>query len=210
VTTTEQPPEVAEETDFAGPIIGRRRAEDEVRTAPFTLAVYDSRNRETLHPFTARVDIDASSVFGFLNPKVSAARRVGALRDYLLRALVDDDGIGRYEEVVAVVPDPKSKSGADADYVPVDSVDHDAWRSSDVRYRVGDNTLWDSEDDAVAHARDHGSSLRRFIEIMDDDSLRIEQSALEEIVDYLGRQGSDDHPTKRPKSSSRSRSRKGR
>lgn len=213
MTTTEQPPEVVEDSSAltAGPIIGRRKAEEpEERRAPFTLATYDSRDRETLHPMTARVDIDASSVFGFLSPNVKPAARVGALRSYLLRALVDDDGIGRYEEVQAVVPDPKAKpaAGAEPSYVPVDGLRSEDWASSDVRFRLGDNTLWDSEDEAIEHGREHGSSLRRFSAIMDDDTLRIQQTALEEIVDYLGRQGADDHPTKRPSSGSRSRSRR--
>lgn len=217
MTTTEQPPEVDEAVDGRAadladaPIIGRRRAEDPPeRTAQFQLATYDSRNRETLHLLTARVDIDASSVFGFLSPKVKASERVAALRAYLLRSLVDDDGIGVREDVVSVVPDPNAKAAAGTapEYVPVDSVDPDQWNGPDLRYRVGDQTLWETEDAAIEHGLVHGSSLRRFGAIMDDDTVRIHASALEEIVEYLGKQGAGEHPTKRPSSGSRSRSRK--
>lgn len=197
-----------------GPIIGRRRSA--ARTASFTLVTYDGRDRETHHKLTARVDFDASSVFGFLSPKLDAAKRVGALQNFLFRSLVDSDGISVNEEVRAVVPDPRKRKTASSDednepgdvpagYVLADSLSaDDEWDASTLRFIVGDQTVWDSAEAAEQHAREHGSSKRRFTAIMDDNSLIVEQSALEEIVQYLGRQGGD-RPTKPSKSSSGSR-----
>lgn len=198
------------DTPDDGPILGRRRSVP--RRTQFVLVSYDAGDRETHHKLSARVDIDASSVFGFMSPKISAAERIGALQGYLLRALVDDDGISANEAVIPVVPDPSvsdevetpdgdTPGGAGAvtaerQYVPLsDLADTNTLRASDIRYRLGDQLTWATDDEARQHGRDHGSSLRRFKALMDDDTAIVEQTALEEIVDFVGRAGSD-RPTK--------------
>lgn len=195
----------ADVDDDAGPILGRRRNAPE--RASFTLATYDSRDREQLHKLTARTDIDASSLLGYLSPKISTAVRLGKIRDHLFRALVDDDGIGVREVVEVVVPDPGGRTdGADEapSYAPVEQAT-EGWRGEDLRYRIGDQKLWESADAAAEHARVHGSSLRRFTAIMDDDTLIVAAEALEDLVDWFGRAASGERPTQPSKRSSGSR-----
>jgi hypothetical protein len=195
VHVTADPTATDEDVRDLGPVIDDSEDDEEQRTS-FQLPVYDSRDRRQLHPLVARVGMDASSVFGFMSPKVTTARRIGAMQDFLTRALVDDDGISVHETVRAVVK-------RDDDWVDVAQADPPA-KGSEVRYVVGDHTDWESEEAAEEHARDHGSSLRRWASIMDDPMLRIKQSALQGIVNHVVGEGGD-RPTKPSKGSSGSR-----
>lgn len=188
------------------PVFGRRKPEDTVKRISFVLLAYDGANTEIRNQLTARADIDTASVFSLGRSGQNLGVQIDAIRKLLMRVLVDDDGIGVHQLVEQVVPRPDS----DDDLVPVDELDDDAdWSMSDVAYRAPDGEVFDTATEAAEHSREHGSSLRRFAAIMDDDSLWVEQSALEEIIDYLMSQAAD-RPTRRSSARSRSRQRTGR
>lgn len=188
-------------TQDGPPVFGRRR--DAAKRIPFTLLTYrDDDAVENL--LTARADIDTGSVFALGRSSQSTGAQITAIRNLLMRTLVDDDGIGLRGQVEQVAPDPEG-----SELVPVDTLPNDAWSMADVEWRTPDGQLHDNPDDAHDHMREHGSSLRRFAAIMDDDSLWVEQTALEEIIDYLMSQAAD-RPTQRSSAPSRSRRRTGR
>ena len=202
----------------AGPPRGGRRRGPGPR-GPVTRVTNPPRDQPTENQLTARAAVDTASVFGFGRSGQNLGAQIGAIRNLLMRTLVDDDGISVHQEVEQVVPRPDG-NGPD-DLVTVESlVPRDEygdpepgytpeWSLSEVSYRAPDGELFDSARDAATHCRDHGSSLRRFTAIMDDDSLSVEQSALEEILDYLMTEAAD-RPTRRSSASSPSRRRTGR
>lgn len=187
----------------APPIFGRRKSN--ARRIPFTLLTYRGEAEEPVE-LTARADIDTGSVFSLGRGGRSTAEQIDAIRKLLLRTLVDDDGIPLRSRAQQVAPNPDNDPD---DLVPVDQLPNDTWSAADVEWRTPDGELHDNPGDADAHMRDHGSSLRRFVAIMDDDELWMEQSALEEIIDYLMTQAAD-RPTRRSSPPSRSRRPKGR
>lgn len=214
------PPQVAPQPPAGPPVFGRRDpAAAPIRRVQFQLATYDQRGTETLHPLTALADVDMASVFGLGRAGGDMRYQLGTIRNLLMRVIVDDDGIGLREKAEPVVPRPDGQDSDDL--VPVEELtprDEDGdtpdgwtapWLPSDVALRTPDGELHDDPDDAADHMREHGSSLRRFVAIMDDDSLIIQQEALEGIIDYV-MSAAADRPTKRSSGPSRSRRRKGR
>ena len=191
----------------ASPPVFGRRSPQAVKRVPFVLLTYNQAGEPTENPLTARADIDTASVFSLGRSGQNLGAQIDAIRKLLMRTLVDDDGIGVHEPVEQVVPRPDSD---DEDLVPVDDLTDDVdWSMSDIAFRTPDGDVFDTLDEATGHCREHGSSLRRFSAIMDDDSLWVEQSALEEIIDYLMSQAAD-RPTRRSSARSRSRQRTGR
>lgn len=211
------PPQAA-----APPVFGRRKPDTPVAPAvkrvSFVLLTYRG-NDPIENTLTARADIDTASVFSLGRTGQSVGAQIEAIRKLLMRTLVDDDGIGVHQLVEQVVPNPDGDDPGDM--VTVESLvprDEDgepdpdytpAWSMADVAFRTPDGEVFDEATDATNHCREHGSSLRRFAAIMDDDSLWVEQSALEEIIDYLMTQAAD-RPTRRSSARSRSRQRTGR
>lgn len=189
----------------SAPVFGRRK--DTARRVTFTLVTYRG-DQEIPEDLTARADIDTASVFALGRSGGNLGAQITAIRNLLMRTLVDDDGISVDDTAEQVAPRPGTDPD-DEDLVPVADLDDDAWTMSDAAWRAPDGAVFDTAADAADHARDHGSSLRRFAAIMDDDSLWVEQSALEEIIDYLMSQAAD-RPTKRSSGPSRSRRPKGR
>lgn len=193
------PPEPDED---ALPVFGRRFAP--INRVSFELATYDQAGKEALHKLTAVPDIDVGSMFGFTRAGKNTARQLGATQNLLSRVLVDDDGISHRADVEEVVPHPDEDHGND--WVPFaenpGAADDSAWRTPDGK-------IFDTEDDAQAHMRTNGSSLRRFAAIMDDDGLVVMLEALEDIIDFVMSKAAD-RPTQRSSAPSRSRRRKGR
>lgn len=190
------------------PVFGRRSPQNTVKRIPFVLLTYNQANEPTENLLTARADIDTASVFSLGRTGQALGAQIEAIRKLLMRVLVDDDGIGVHAEVEQVVPHPDDND--DEHLVPIAGLaDDDVWSMADIAFRTPDGEVFDEATDAATHCREHGSSLRRFAAIMDDDSLWVEQSALEEIIDYLMSQAAD-RPTRRSSARSRSRQRTGR
>ncbi|MDN5920624.1 MAG: hypothetical protein L0I76_36915 [Pseudonocardia sp.] len=187
------------------PTFGRRKEGTRPKRVSFVLVTYDARDAPTEHTLTARAAVDTASVFGFGRSGQNLGAQIAAIRNLLMRTLVDDDGIGIHEGTEQVAPAPDNPDTM----VPVEGLDAADWSMSDLAWRTPDGAVHDTAEAAAAHTREHGSSLRRFTAIMDDDGLSVEQSALEEILDFLMTEAAD-RPTQRSSASSRSRPRKGR
>jgi len=183
-------------------VVGRRRSEAKRET--FQLAVYRGE-REELWNFTVRAQMDTASVFSLSADDVTAGRRLGGLRNFLMRAFVDDDGVPLEEQPVQVVPaeGDDSESTGSSELVVLGEDETPAGR--EVQWRVG-GELFPSESLARQHANENGSSLRRLVYVMDSPYLIIEQTALEEIVDVIVSAAAD-RPTGPSSASSRSRPR---
>lgn len=192
-------------------VVGRRRSAAKRET--FQLAVYRGE-KEELWDFTVRGQMDTASVFALSADDVSSGRRLMGLQNFLMRALVDDDGISIDSVPVQVVQAQTaedSTSGSDTgkgELVPVDDVDSPDLATS--QWRIGEGAhqaLFPSESLARQHANENGSSLRRFVYVMDSPRLLVEQTALEEIVDIVVSAAAD-RPTEASSNSSRSARRK--
>lgn len=204
MTTTDTTPDAPPETDPDAPIVGRRKTK--APRVSFTLAVYDSADNESLHKLTARAAVDTASVFGFGAGNTSPGQKILALQNFLLRTLVDDDGVPLQAEIEVVRPASR-KPGAEL--VILDPEDAPSIADLDtIQWRIG-GEVFPSESLAAQHAQDNGSSLRRFARLMDDPWATVEQSALEEIVDRVVSAAAD-RPTGRSAGSSRSQRRRGR
>lgn len=185
-------------------VIGRRRSEAKRET--FQLAVYRGE-KEELWDFTVRAEMDTSSVFALSAEDSSPGRRLMGLRNFLMRVFVDDDGVPHGETPVHVVPaeadDPDGEDGPvkAGQLVPVgedDEVDLDA-----AQWKIGDS-VFPSESLARQYGDEHGSSLRRFVLIMDSPYLIVQQSALEELVEVVVSAAAD-RPIEPSRASRRSR-----
>lgn len=209
VTTTTEEPRV----------VGRRR--NPVKRVDFTLAVYDSQDREHLHTLTARAQVDTGSVFGFGAEDASPGRRVRALEQFLKRVLVDDDGYSVQLVPKQVVAASSTETDDDTDsssteLVPFEDVEDAltsdsswrlaAWDTDTLEWRYSDEDF-PSRNLAEQAANAKPSSLRRFASIMDSDWLTVEQSALEEIVDVVVSAAAD-RPTEPSSGSPRSQRRR--
>lgn len=189
-------------------VVGRRRAAAKRET--FELAVYRGEAEE-LWPFTVRAQMDTASVFDLSTEEISAGQRLGGLRNFLMRAFVDDDGVALTERAVAVVEaEAGEEENKPGELVPVEP--DESTRGRDIQWRITTPTgeeLFPSESLARKYADENGSSLRRLVYVMDSPYLIVEQSALEEIVDVIVSAAAD-RPTERSGASSRSRPRKAR
>lgn len=167
-------------------VIGRRRSQAKRET--FQLAVYRGE-KEELWNFTVRAQMDTSSVFALSADDSSPGRRLAGLRNFLMRVFVDDDGIPLDAQPIQVVPAPRDVE-AEGDHlpikagqlVPIDDVDEAEQRG--VQWKIGDASF-PSESLARQYGDAHGSSLRRFVQVMDSPYLVVEQTALEEMVDVV-------------------------
>lgn len=181
---------------------------DPDRVVPFRLMSYGPRDRETLksretiHAFNARGEVDAASALGTLHATQEA--RAGLMIRFLQRNLLDDDGVPVDEVPTPVQPD--SDDGDD------DGPGTDLIQAAPEL--VGADTEWSldgqtfaSHSLAMQHARENGSSLRRFADLMDDPKERVKLSALEEIMKFLAKEGAG-RPTARSAPSPRQRTRK--
>lgn len=181
-------------------VIGRRR--NQAKRETFQLAVYRGETEE-LWNFTVRAQMDTSSVFALSAEDSSPGRRLMGLRNFLMRVFVDDDGVSLSDKPVQVVeahPDGEGEEPS-TELVPVG--DDDDVLASDTQWRIG-GELFPSESLARQYADEHGSSLRRFVYIMDSPYLTVEQSALEEMVDVVVSAAAD-RPTEPLRGSSRPR-----
>lgn len=187
-------------------VLGRRR--HTIPRVEIPIAVYRG-DAEEVWTFTGRANLDTSSVFGFGADDTDGARRLRALRDFLLRVFIDDDGVGVDDVPTEVVESATASSddgeGASTELVPIDEATGRFDRDG-AQWRIG-GQLFPSESLALAHAREHGSSLRRFVFVMDSPRLTVEQSALEEIVDVVVSAAAD-RPTEPSSGSSRSAARR--
>lgn len=191
-------PTDAEAPDTTAPIFGRRKTA--ARRIDFQLCSYDHCEREIVHDFTARAGIDASTALQ-VNSK-DAGVQARAIQHLLIRVLVDDDGIGRDDR-------PRLLDGPGADQDD-DLPGSDLVLPGQVWTIGEDGKEFPSRSLADEHAREHGSSLRRFADLMDDPMHTVELDALREIVNYL-QEKSSNRPTRRSGGSSPRRTqRKGR
>lgn len=162
-------PDLDDDTTNVAPIFGRRKTA--ARRIPFQLCSYDNRERETVHEFTARAGIDASTALQ-VNSK-DAGVQARAIQHLLIRVLVDDDGIARDERPRRADDDGDDEPGSDL------VIPGDTWVIGN------DDKEFPSQSLAEQHADEHGSSLRRFARLMDDPMQFVELDALREIVNHL-------------------------
>lgn len=182
-------------------VLGRRRGTSK-RTS-FKLAVYRGESEE-LWGFTVRASMDTGSVFALSADDVSPGRRLGGLRNFLMRNFVDDDGVSYDDAPVQVVEADDSDEATSGQLVLVG--DDTDTSGQTVQWRIG-GEVFPSESLARQHADENGSSLRRLVYVMDSPYLTVEQSALEEIVDAIVSAAAD-RPTEPSSVSSRSRPRR--
>jgi hypothetical protein len=183
-------------------VIGRRR--NPVKREKFTLAVYRG-DTEELWDFTVRAMMDTSSVFALSADDTTSGRRLMGLRNFLMRIFVDDDGVPLEAKPVQVVTAERDTEDAKAGtLVPVDEDETSTGKT--VQWKIGDS-VFPSESLAEKYADESGSSLRRFIYVMDSPYLIMEQSALEELVDVVVSAAAD-RPTESSGGSSRSPARR--
>jgi hypothetical protein len=184
-------------------VIGRRRTQAQRET--FQLAVYRGE-KEELWEFTVRAQMDTSSVFSLSADNVTPGERLGGLRNFLMRAFVDDDGVSIDDVPTRVTVAPHDVEGDDENepvkagqLVPIDDDDTD---TRGVQWKMGDS-VFPSESLARQYGDEHGSSLRRLIYVMDSPRLIVEQTALEEMVDVIVSAAAD-RPTEQSGASLRS------
>lgn len=161
------------------------------RTVPFRLRSYGPRDpdtgspRETDHDFTARAEVDAATAIGTM--REGAAAQAGVFIRFLQRTLLDDDGIANDETVSVVrggeIVDPAEElpasPGTEVELAEAEIVADE--------YEIG-GQRFPSRDLAHQYARDNGSSLRRFAELMDNPRERVKLDALREIVNYVAKE----------------------
>jgi hypothetical protein len=162
-------------------VIGRRRSQAKRET--FSLAVYRGEVEE-LWNLTVRAQMDTSSVFALSAEDASPGKRLTGLRNFLMRAFVDDDGVPLQEQPRQVVPAEKDDPEAEVKAGELVVVGDDDDNNLPVQWKIGDS-VFPSESLAHSYADENGSSLRRFIYVMDSMYLAVEQSALEELVDVV-------------------------
>jgi hypothetical protein len=183
-------------------VIGRRR--NPAKRETFKLAVYRGETEE-LWDFTVRAMMDTSSVFALSADDTTAGKRLTGLRNFLMRVFVDDDGVPLdaqpYRVVTSERDDEDAKAGT---LVPVG--DDDSVKGKSVQWKVHDS-VFPSESLAQKYADESGSSLRRFVYVMDSPYLIMEQTALEELVDVVVSAAAD-RPTESSGGSSRSPARR--
>jgi hypothetical protein len=179
-------------------VIGRRRTQAKRET--FALAVYRGETEE-LWSFTVRAQMDTSSVFALSAEDSSAGKRLMGLRNFLMRVFVDDDGVPFGEQPQQViVADEDTDEHKRGQLVVLGDDDADG---RPVQWKAGDS-VFPSESLARQYADEKGSSLRRFVYLMDSPYLVVEQTALEELVDVVVSAAAD-RPTEPSSASSRSR-----
>lgn len=183
-------------------VIGRRR--NPVKRTNFTLAVYRG-DKEELWDFTVRAQMDTSSVFALSAEDSTAGQRLTGLRNFLMRVFVDDDGVSIEEQPYRVVTAEREDEDAKAGTLVRVGEDEDT-KGKSIQWKVGDS-VFPSESLAQKYADESGSSLRRFIYVMDSPYLTMEQSALEELVDVVVSAAAD-RPIGSSSASSRSRPRR--
>lgn len=183
-------------------VIGRRR--NPVKREKFVLAVYRG-DVEELWDFTVRAQVDTASAFALSAEDSTAGQRLTGLRNFLMRVFVDDDGVSIDDQPVQVVTAERDSEDAKAGtLVPVGEDEKTAGKT--VQWKIGDS-VFPSESLARKYADESGSSLRRFIYVMDSPYLTMEQSALEELVDVVVSAAAD-RPTESSGNSSRSPARR--
>lgn len=159
------------------------------RTVQFRVRSYGPRDpdtgmpRETDHEFTARAEVDAATALGAMRGGGEEAQ-AGVFTRFLKRTLIDDDGVSAKDAPRSVTPETDDGDSEDggAELVPAEGgvVAGAEWEIDGQRFP--------SHDLALQHARDNGSSLRRFADLMDDDDERVKLDTLREIVNYVAKE----------------------
>lgn len=131
-------------------------------------------NGEQEHLFTARAEIDASTALAATRGGVSSA--ASAMEKFFIRVLVDDDGVPQRDK-------PRPVTDEDTDETDENAVAlRDAMHSGDWEI---DGKTFPSKSLAEQHAKENGSSLRRFAELMDDPFATVTFEALTQILSYV-------------------------
>lgn len=158
-------------TTEVAPLFGTR-TQDPTRV-PFRLMAYYSDGTEVEHPFTARAEVDASTALAAARGG-SDGRDAAYIEKFLIRTLVDDDGVSRRDEPVPVQEDgePGTELAIRADLHTGD-------------WEIGGETF-PSRSLALQYADgENGSSLRRFARLMDDPFATVHIDALRQILEYI-------------------------
>lgn len=167
------------------------------------------------HRFAAYARTDAGSVLNLIGGR-SEQQAAGALQAFLFRALVDDDGVS-YEAVPRLLADDEvdgeTPQDAPSDSTDVALVDADArWRLVWVddlgapTTELADPTAFDTLEEANAHGRENGSSLRRFTNLMAEPLATVELTDLTDATRTIAAEAAG-RPTKPSPGSSGSRRR---
>lgn len=180
------------------------------RTVPFQLRSYGPRDpdtgmpRQTDHDFTARAEVDAATALGAMRGGQEA--QAGVFVRFLQRTLLDDDGVPADAAPQAVTPEADDGEDDEDEDAGTDLVLANAPHLAATEWEI-DGRRFPSHDLAMQHAREQGSSLRRFADLMDDARERVKLDALREIVNYIAKE-SGGRPTAPSTPSSKPRTRK--
>jgi hypothetical protein len=159
-------------TTTTAPLFGARTAP--VQRCDFRLLSYASDGTETEHPFSARAEVDASTALAAMRSQ-DDARDAAFIEKFLIRVLVDDDGVGRAARPQPVTEDTDDEDGAEL--VIRSELHSGEWEI--------DGQVFPSRSLAEQHAVEKGSSLRRFAALMDDPFESVHIDALRQILQYV-------------------------
>jgi hypothetical protein len=162
-------------TTTTAPLFGVRTAPE--RRCAFRLMSYAPDGTETEHEFLARAEIDASTALAATRSG-SDSTDAGFISRFLIRALVDDDGISS-----RAVPEPVLEEG-DPDELAALVRARENPELHTGEWEI-DGKTFPSRSLAVQHADEHGSSTRRFARLMDDPFESVQIDALRQILQYV-------------------------
>jgi hypothetical protein len=164
-------------TTSTAPLFGVRTAPE--RRCSFRLMSYAPNGDETEHQFNARAELDASTAL--------AATRSGTdggdasfISRFLIRALVDDDGVSSQAQPEPVLEDDEE----DPDQLATLVRSRETPELHPGEWEI-DGKTFPSRSLALQHANEHGSSTRRFARLMDDPFEAVQIDALRQILQYV-------------------------
>lgn len=160
-------------TTTEAPLFGRRTQPDQL--CSFRLLAYSGDGTETEHLFTARAEVDASTALAASRSR-DDGRDAAFIEKFLIRVLVDSDGISRTARPQPVTDDQ------DTDESPAEVALRSELHAGDWEI---DGETFPSRDLATQHAETNGSSLRRFAALMDDPFASVHIDALRDILGYI-------------------------
>ncbi len=195
-------------------------AEDTPRTTFGLVARYrrGSTTTKRTYELTAFAEADTGSLLLMLGGDPNdSARQWRGMTAFMMRALVDDDGVSASARARLVSPDDlkAAKEEAEGEDKPStevattgEAVSKDAaWRFVFDDGQLAQDDVYDSLADAEAHAADNPSSLRRFLNIIADPECTTPPEALNQIIEHIAGAAAG-RPTGRSRGSSASPNRR--
>lgn len=163
-------------TATTAPLFGVRTAPE--RRCDFRLMSYAPDGTETEHHFNARAELDASTALAATRSGTDGAD-ASFISRFLIRALVDDDGVSN-----RAIPEPVLEDDTDPDQLATLVRARETPELHRGEWEM-DGQTFASRSLAIQHADAHGSSTRRFARLMDDPFESVQIDALRQILQYV-------------------------